>query len=138
MGFSFVSRSIRRRKYAGVVIATLAVRKTRVSFLLALIFINNWFVLFSKIVSPQWILWDLFVWLYLVKELSGERRMSFGHWLAFIVPNALSYLYFPMAWDLLRARSIYFLEFAVLIILLRCIYVWLLLRWTRDPSLRSG
>jgi hypothetical protein len=100
---------------------------TAMSLLISLIFVNNAFVFFSKIVSPQWVLWDLALWILVLSERQKARKLTLKLWLMATIPNVISYLFFPIMWDLVRSQSIYFAIFGGGVLILRAAYLVLLL-----------
>jgi len=98
------------------------------ALLASLLFINNGFILFSKIYSPQWILWDLFLWFFLMRELISEGRLHINHWLMCISGNIVSYVFFPVLWDLLVPTSSEFFYLGFVFLMFRIFYTEFILR----------
>lgn len=114
----------------GFAIKRLGVKKafSNASLITSLLFINNGFALFSKIYSPQWILWDLFLWFFLMRELVNEGRLHLNHWVMCISGNVVSYLFFPIFWDLLVPTSSEFFYLGFVCLMFRVFYLEFILR----------
>lgn len=91
---------------------------------LSMIFVNSAFILFSKVYSPQWIIWSIVPWAVALALLGKEGRLSARTWICVALENVSTYLFFPIAWDLLGSSSYLFLAFATLHVLVRGFVLW--------------
>ena len=109
--------------------------KNRITLLISMLVVFHWFVLFSKIYSPQWILWDLGIWIFIIADLIKTKQFSLEMWAAMIVPNILTYILFPICWDFFVPYSRGFMLLSSIFIVLHALYLTLLTIWMKRFSI---
>lgn len=118
--------------FMGVFIPLIMKCRNKISLLFGMLVIFHWFVLFSKVYSPQWILWDLGIWIFVLIHFIGIKKLSINIWMAIVLPNIFTYLLFPISWDFLLPYSTAFLVGSSVFIIFHCLYLGLLIYWMKE------